>query len=151
MMEKKKPFKRKQKKPSVKKRRQRDNYQKIQEGIKKAREDEKRGATYRTGMGIENNIPPAVEKLDEEEKKRLGVECKLKGCYEKGHRRRSSKKCTYHHCVKDKVQASVEARLREVYPTHYGEFRSFIFSFWFFVFWFLFFVFLCKITICHIQ
>ena len=129
-------------KPSVKKRRQRDNYQKIRDGIKKARDDEKKGATYRTGMGIENNIPPVVEKLDEEEKKRLGVECTLPGCYAQDHRRRSSKKCTYHHCTKDNVQASVEARLREIFPTQYGEFRSFIFLF--FVI-FVIFVILCNL------
>ena len=89
---------------------------------------------------MENNIPPAVEQLDHEEKKRLGVDCKLQGCYELDHKRRSSKKCTYHNCTKDDLQKAIDEKLKELFPTDFGEF--WFYCFYSFCFLFVVFVFL---------
>ena len=77
------------KKPLVKRKRNRDNYLKIQAGIKKAKQDEKRGTTYRSGIEMDNVIPPAVEEIEAKRKKELNVECTILGCHESKHKRRS--------------------------------------------------------------
>ena len=110
-----------QKKLSVKRKRSENNYRKIQEGIKKANADKERGSTYGSGIGMTYNVPPAVEKLEEEKKKAMGVDCTLLGCYNKNHKRRSSKRCTYYGCTSDNVQSYVDAKMKRMYPSHYDE------------------------------
>ena len=118
------------KQSSVKRKRNRDKYLKIQAGIKKAKQDEKRGTTYRSGIEMENAIPPVVEQIEAKRKKDFNVECTILGCHESKHKRRSSQKCTYHDCSKDMLKASIVARLRELYPSHFG--KCFIFWMQFF-------------------
>ena len=117
------------KKSSVKRKRNHDNYLKIQSGIKKAKADEKRGLTYRSGMEMENTIPPAVEKIEAKRKEELNVECTILGCHTTKHKRRSSQKCTYHHCSKESLRSAILTRLRELYPSHFGKCLIFLFLF----------------------
>ena len=122
-----------QSQPDVKKKRNRDTFEKIQEGMKKMKADKKRGATYETGMGMKYSIPPEVEAIDTRTKEQNNVQCTLMGCYTAGHSRRSSKACTYYKCTGKDLQASIDAKLRQCYPSYYGElflvFDDFVFLF----------------------
>ena len=100
-------------------------------GIKKAKKDEKRGSTYRSGIEMVNTIPPAVEQIEAKRKKDLNVECTILGRHEIKHKRRSSQKCTYHHCLRESLRPAIEARLRELYPLHCGKCLIFLFLFLF--------------------
>ena len=110
-----------QSKPEVKRKRNRDKFEKIQEGIKKMKADKKRGATYETGMGMKYSTPPEVEAMDERKKKENNVQCTIMGCYKAGHSRRSSKACTYFNCPKKDLQGSIDATLKKCYPSYYGK------------------------------
>ena len=83
--------------------------------------DMERGVTYESGIAMKNSIPPEVEKIDRKRKRESNVECSLMGCYEPGHKRRSSRKCTYHGISQKCLEASVDSRLKAIFPSHYGE------------------------------
>ena len=88
--------------------------------------DKERGVTYESGIAMKNSIPPEVEKEDRKRKRENNVECPFPGCYEPKHKRRSSQKCTYHGVCKESLQASIESRLENVFPSYYGECLDFV-------------------------
>ena len=91
--------------------------------IQKQIEDAKRGATYRTGIGIEDFIPTAVRNDEKELRDKGKVRCKLFGCHSMSHRTRMSKQCTYHkYRLPSEIRSAMEDNLRSLYPHHYGEF-----------------------------
>ena len=111
-----------QSRPERKRKRNQEKFDKIQEDLKKLKKDKKRGATYGSGIGIKNSVPPEVERIDYEKKKTSQCECSLLGCYNKGHKRRSSKKCFYFTCSsKEELNDKINSNLRRLYPSHYGE------------------------------
>ena len=110
-----------QSKKEVKRKRNRDTFEKIQEGMKKLRADKKRGSTYDSGMNMNNEIPPEVEAMDRKRKEERNVQCNLKGCYQACHSRRSSKACTYYKCPKNELESKIYEKLRECYPSYFSK------------------------------
>ena len=76
---------------------------------------------YGKGIGLQTTIPPEVEKQDADRKEQLEVQCKLPGCYNTNHIRRSSRFCTYYKVSKEQLQSAIDFRLREMFPASYGE------------------------------
>lgn len=128
VMDKKKETKRKyQARIDVKNKRSKDNHEKIKTLIKKQIEDAKRGATYRSGMAVEDIIPVQVVRFENEMRERKEVKCKLHGCRGKSHSSNRSKQCTYHGCkTKAELRSKMDSVLRNLYPDHYGESRLFV-------------------------
>ena len=109
-------------KPEVKSRRVKDQQEKIREGMEKQRIDKAKGATYGSGIGVSSPHPPEVLRLENEFKKKNNIECSMLGCHEAGHKRSTSKKCTYHGLKKaDLIEAAMDSRLQELYPSQYGK------------------------------
>ena len=100
--------------------------------MKRLKKDIEKGATYGSGIGYDLTIPPDVSKLDKEKKDGLGIQCKLPGCYEKKHVRRSNKVCTYYKVSHEDLLNAISSKLKEHYPSSYGELIIyFVFVFWF--------------------
>ena len=140
--DKKKSTKRKyNEKKETKKKRMKVTYDKMQTMIKQQILDEKRGATYQRGMAIEDSYPSEVVRLEKELQENGQVKCEEYGCHRLDHKTKSSKRCMYYTLnKKGDLYEAQDARLRKLYPTHYGGLISICSSF---VEQFLFF--LCKI------
>ena len=94
----------------------------IRNMIRKEIEDAKRGATYRTGIGIEDSIPASVREEEIKLRDEGKVKCKLFGCHGTSHRTRVSKQCAYHKCrLPSEIRNLMNMNLRAFYPEHYGE------------------------------
>ena len=121
-LDKKKEKKRKyQEQSEVKSKRFKDNHDKMKKLIVKQIHDAKRGATYRSGMSVEDIIPVSVIRLENEMRERKEVKCKLHGCRGKSHASNKSKQCTYHGCRnKAELRNKMDIVLRGLYPDHYG-------------------------------
>ena len=98
--------------------------EKLQELIRKELKDKKRGATYRSGMVVEDCVPTEVKELEERRKRDCKSECRYYGCDKKNHRTRASKKCLYHtYKSLEDIEEAEDRFLRQRYPQHYGELR----------------------------
>ena len=75
----------------VKRKRNKDKFEKLQAEMKKIKKDSERGATYGAGIAMNSTIPPEVERMDRENKTMNNVQCKLAGCYNNKHVRQSNK------------------------------------------------------------
>ena len=111
-----------QKKMHVKKRRNKVKCENLNQEMKRLKKDIEKGSTYGSGIGYDLTIPPDVTELDKERKEALGIQCKLPGCYEKNHVRRSNKMCTYYKVPHADLLNAISFRLREQFPSSYGEF-----------------------------
>ena len=91
--------------------------------MEKQKLDVIRGSTYQSGEALKDLVPTAVLKKETEKKQRLKVDCGLFGCYVKGHKRITSKKCKYHNMKnEDDLHKAVDEEMRLIYPEEYGEF-----------------------------
>ena len=63
--------------------------------MEKQKIDDEKGMTYGTGVAIEfsNTLRIHIQKAENDKKKLLGIDCKLYGCFVKGHETNGSKKC----------------------------------------------------------
>ena len=109
-------------KKEVKSKRAKKNHDKTKDMIKKQIADAKRGATYRSGIALEDIIPKSVVDLENDLRKEGKVRCKFYGCHGVKHRTKASKDCTYHKYKKNSLlKSAMDAKLRSLYPHCYGE------------------------------
>ena len=95
----------------------------MKEMIEKQMSDAKRGATYRSGLALDDIIPSEVVAMEEELRKEGTVKCKMYGCHSATHKTKQAKSCTYHECRSNSaVEAKMDLTLCRLYPRHYGEF-----------------------------
>ena len=111
-----------QRKHGVKKKRNRVKFQKLHQAMNRIRRDCEKGITYSSGIGFDLTMPPEVIQIDKDKKEELQVKCKLPGCYNKDHLRRSSKACTYYKVPQVDMLSATNCKLQELYPSSYGKF-----------------------------
>ena len=109
-----------------KRKRAKTRHDKMREQFKKQIKDAARGATYGSGVALLGDTPmdihPEILRIEETRKKLKSQMCTLPGCYEKGHKTNSSKKCKYYQYKEDdELIAAVNAYLAEEYPHYSGE------------------------------
>ena len=108
-----------------KKKRARYQYEKMTKEIRKQIEDQKRGATYGSGMAVntESSLPPFVVDDDKKKKMLKSMRCPLIGCLGRNHGSSRSKQCKYHDCKNNEEYLSeLRKYLMLTYPTQYGEY-----------------------------
>ena len=138
------------KRSDVKLRRVKNHIDKMREMMEKQRLDEIRGFTYQSGSAIAGLVPSRVEKMENEKKKRGKIDCKLPGCYVKGHRSVRSKKCKYHHCTgRENLHDAVRKEMKLIYPEEYGKFDSIVLRFCLVNIYYCFFEFVVFFYFCN--
>ena len=110
-------------KKEVKAKRAKLNHEKMKEMINKQMKDAKRGATYRSGVALEDTIPSEIVKKETLLRSEGKVTCKCYGCHSNTHKTKASKECTYHGLKsKSDYRSAMDKVLCRLYPEHYGEF-----------------------------
>ena len=98
----------------------------MREQFKKQIKDAAHRATYCSGVALLGDTPmdihPEILRIEQSKKKLKSQFCTLSGCYEKGHKTNSSKKCKYYQYKDDdELIPAVNAYLAEEYPQYKGE------------------------------
>ena len=100
----------------------------MKEQFKKQIKDAARGATYGSGVALLGDTPmeihPEIQRIEQTKKKLKSQICTLPGCFEKGHKTNSSKKCKYYQYQDDdELTTAIKAYLAAEYPAYNGERR----------------------------